>query len=508
MEKPDSFILVIFGASGDLTKRKLIPAMFSLYQENQLPGSFSILGLGRTPFTDDAFREKMRADLMEFSRHKNPDPDSLEGFLGKLHYLPMNASVPEDYENLKDKLNLLNQEVGAEGNFVYYLSTSPDIYGDIAANLGRKGLQRQGRRWGWKRLVVEKPFGTDLGSAEKLNKIINKVFHEDYVYRIDHYLGKETVQNILAFRFANGIFEPLWNSNYIHHVEITAAEFMGVEDRGGYYDNYGALRDMVQNHLMQIAAVVAMEPPSRFEDTAVRNEKVKLFQSIRPLLPQNISKEVVRGQYLESVIDEGKVPGYRQEKGIDPESRTETYTALRFFIDSWRWGGVPFYIRTGKRMPARVTEVVIHFKKTPHYIFSRDYKSENKLVIRIQPDEGILMNFGMKLPGAGFQIKTVGMDFHYSDLGKTELADAYERLLLDCLIGDATLYARADAVEACWSFLTPILDAWENDPEAKLYGYPSGTWGPEAGQDLFLNRKETWRCPCGNLIQEGEFCEL
>lgn len=508
MEKPDKFVFVIFGASGDLTKRKLIPSMFSLFEQRLLPEGFSILGLGRTPFTDEAFREKMRADLLEFSRDKNPDPDRLAAFLGKLHYLPIDASAPGEYGKLKDKLAHLDKEVGAGGNFVYYLSTSPDVYGVIAENLGRAGLQRQGIKRGWKRLVVEKPFGTDLESAINLNQTINRVFHEDYVYRIDHYLGKETVQNILAFRFANGIFEPLWNSNYIHHVEITAAEFIGVENRGGYYDSYGALRDMVQNHLLQIAAVVAMEPPSRFEDTAVRNEKVKLFQSIRPLLSQNIGKEVIRGQYLESVINGKKYPGYRQEKGIDPESRTETYTALRFHIDSWRWGGVPFYIRTGKRMPSRVTEVVIHFKKTPHSIFSRDYRSENKLVIRIQPDEGILLNFGMKLPGAGFDIKTVGMDFHYSDLGKSELADAYERLLLDCLVGDATLFARADAVEACWLFMNPILDAWENDPDIKLYGYPSGTWGPEEGQDLFLNRKETWRCPCGNLIQEGDFCEL
>ncbi|MFH1964620.1 MAG: glucose-6-phosphate dehydrogenase [Acidobacteriota bacterium] len=508
MENPGKFILVIFGASGDLTKRKLIPSMFSLYLQDLLPEDFAIVGLGRTPYTDEKFREKLRADLSEFSPDKISDRESLERFLGKLYYFPMNASVTGDYKLLKDRLAQLDKDAGANRNFIYYLSTSPDVYGPIAENLGAYDLQHQGGSEGWKRLVVEKPFGTDLESAKFLNRTINQVFAEEQVYRIDHYLGKETVQNILAFRFANGMFEPLWNSNYIHHVEITSAEFIGVENSGKYYDGSGALRDMVQNHLLQILAVVAMEPPSRFEDTAIRNEKVKLFQSIRPMLPQNISKEVVRGQYLESVISGNKVSGYRQEPGIDSESRTETYTALRFFIDSWRWGEVPFYIRTGKRMPARVTEVVIHFKKTPHYIFSRDYKSENKLVIRIQPDEGILMNFGMKLPGAGFQIKTVGMDFHYSDLGKVELADAYERLLLDCLIGDATLYARADAVEACWSFITPILDVWENDPEAKLFGYPAGTWGPEEGQNLFLNSKESWRCPCGNLIQEGDFCEL
>ncbi len=508
MEKPDRFILVIFGASGDLTKRKLIPSMFSLYLQGQLPDEFAILGLGRTSFSDESFREKLSDDLFEFSGGKDADQESLEGFLERIHYLPMNAAIQGDYEKLKERLVELDKKTNSSGNYVYYLSTSPDVYGPIAENLGEHGLQVQGQGLGWKRLVVEKPFGTDLDSAINLNRTINAVFTEDQVFRIDHYLGKETVQNILAFRFANGIFEPLWNSNYIHHVEITSAEFLGVENRGGYYDGYGALRDMVQNHLMQIAAVVAMEPPSRFEDTAVRNEKVKLFQSIRPLMPQNISKEVVRGQYTASKINGKRVAGYREEKGIQAESRTETYVALRFFIDSWRWGGVPFYIRTGKRMPARVTEVVIHFKKTPHSIFTRDYRSENKLVIRIQPDEGILLNFGMKLPGTGFQIKTVGMDFHYSDLGRSELADAYERLLLDCLIGDATLYSRADAVEACWAFITPILDAWKNDSDISLYGYPAGTWGPEEGQDLFLNRKETWRCPCGNLIQEGDFCEL
>ena len=508
MEKPDRFVLVIFGASGDLTKRKLIPAMFSLYFQDLLPDRFAILGLGRTSFSDESFREKLQEDLAEFSGEKASDRVKVAEFIKNLHYLPMNASEAEDYEKLKTKLEELDGDTGSSGNYVYYLSTTPDLYETITENLGKSGLQIQGKSHGWKRLVVEKPFGTDLESAKSLNETINKVFHEDYVYRIDHYLGKETVQNILAFRFANGIFEPLWNSNFIHHVEITSAESIGVEDRGGYYDGYGALRDMVQNHLMQIAAVVAMEPPSRFEDTAVRNEKVKLFQSIRPLMPQNINKDVIRGQYTSSIIDDKKIPGYREEKGIRPDSRTETYVAMRFYIDSWRWGDVPFYIRTGKRMPARVTEVVIHFKKTPHSIFTRGYRSENKLVIRIQPDEGILLNFGMKLPGTGFNIKTVGMDFHYSDLGKAELADAYERLLLDCLIGDATLYSRADAVESCWAFVTPILDAWENDPDVKLYGYPAGTWGPQEGQDLFLNRKETWRCPCGNLIQEGDFCEL
>ena len=340
---------------------------------------------------------------------------------------------------------------------------------------------------------------------------MQEIFIEDQIYRIDHYLGKETVQNILAFRFANGIFEPLWNRNFIHHVEITGVENIGVEDRGGYYDSSGALRDMVQNHLLQVLSIIAMEPPSKFEATALRNEKVKVFQSLSQIKPEDVKKQVVRGQYTGSTVRGEKVPGYREEKGVAADSRTETFLAMKFYIGNWRWGGVPFYIRTGKRMPTRVSEVTIHFKKTPHALFSQNLAptvGDNQLVIRIQPDEGILLKFGIKVPGAGFEIKTVNMDFHYSDISERTIPEAYERLLLDCMLGDASLYARSDAVETCWEFISPILDAWENDPDLPLYGYPAGTWGPKEASNLFDESNEDWRYPCKNLANDGEYCEL
>jgi len=337
-----------------------------------------------------------------------------------------------------------------------------------------------------------------------------KVFHEDQIYRIDHYLGKETVQNIFVTRFANGIFEPLWNRNYIHHVEITGVEDIGVENRGGYYDSSGALRDMLQNHLLELTGIIAMEPPSSFDSDSIRNEIVKVFQSLRPLQEENISNDVIRGQYVASKINGKKVAGYREEKGVNPDSKTETYVALRLFIDNWRWGGVPFYIRTGKRLPTRVTEVVIHFKPTPHYLFTRNNMLDgcNNLVIRIQPDEGILLKFGMKVPGTGFNVQNVNMDFRYSDLQNSYLPSAYERLLHDCMVGDSTLYQRGDAVEAAWKFVNPILRAWKNNSDIQLYGYPAGTWGPKHSDDLIEGKNLTWRYPSKNLANDGSYCEL
>jgi glucose-6-phosphate 1-dehydrogenase len=362
---------------------------------------------------------------------------------------------------------------------------------------------------GFKRLIIEKPFGSDLNSAKELNKNLLNYFNEDQLYRIDHYLGKESVQNMLVTRFSNGIFEPIWNHNFIDHVEITSAETLGVEDRGGYYDHSGAMRDMVQNHLMQLVGLVGMEPPVVIEANAIRNEMLKVFQSLRPIREEEVVSQVIRGQYTESHIGNELVKGYREQHGVDEQSRTETFIALKIFIDNFRWAGVPFYIRTGKKLPARVTEVVIHFKNTPHHLFGNQAGTEpvsNQLVLRIQPDEGILLKIGMKVPGAGFRVQTVNMNFHYNELSDVYLPSAYGRLLLDCMQGDATLYSRGDAVEMAWEFVQPILDAWKNDPDIPIYGYPAGTWGPEIVDDLMEDGM--WRYPCKNLDHDGEYCEL
>ena len=511
MEKPNNSIIVIFGASGDLTKRKLMPALFDLYRQDLLPDKFAILGVARSEYSDNSFRDKMMQDVKEFCEKSPVKNDKLKEFLQKIYYQSINTKAPDDYANLKNKLDEIDKKNEIGQNYIYYLATPPSLYETIAGSLAKQGLHHQGKDSGWKRIIVEKPFGYDLESAIQLNNKMQKSFHEDQIYRIDHYLGKETVQNTLAFRFANGIFEPLWNRNYIHHVEITASEHIGVENRGGYYDQSGALRDMVQNHLLQILGLIAMESPPVYSADAVRNETVKVFQSLCPLKPENVSQQVIRGQYVSSMIKGEAVPGYREENNVAADSRTETFVALRFNIDNWRWGGVPFYIRTGKRLPTRVTEIVIHFRRTPHQLFRSQYTSYtlgNQLIIRIQPDEGILLKFGMKQPGAGFDIKEVNMDFHYSDLSDVYLPDAYERLLLDCMLGDATLYARADAVETCWKFVSPIQEAWENDPDIKMYGYPAGTWGPKESRDLFGDPQEDWRYPCKNLANDGIYCEL
>jgi glucose-6-phosphate 1-dehydrogenase len=510
MEKPQNLILVIFGASGDLTRRKLVPALYDLHKQNLLPDGFAILGVGRTQFSDDSFRNDMENEIKTFSNEGKLDNNLVKDFLLKLHYLSMNTKSGEDYALLKNKLSVLNSELNTKGNFIYYLAVPPDMYEIVTANLGKQELNVDSGNEGWKRVIVEKPFGYDLESAKTLNKKILEVFREDQIYRIDHYLGKETVQNLLVTRFSNGIFEPLWNRNYIHHVEVTSAESIGVENRGSYYDNSGALRDMVQNHLLQVTGLVAMEPPSSFQSNSIRNEVLKVFQSFRPIKNKDVSKYVIRGQYTASKIRGKNVPGYREEKNVNPDSRTETYVAIKFYIDNWRWGGVPFYIRTGKRLPTRVTEVVIHFRPTPHYLFAKKDIAEscNQMVIRIQPDEGILLKVGMKVPGAGFNVQNVNMDFHYSDLMNVYLPTAYERLLLDSMIGDSTLYARGDVVEEAWKFVDPIQKAWKKNPDMKIYGYPAGTWGPDVADDLIEEKTIKWRYPCKNLSNDGIYCEL
>jgi glucose-6-phosphate 1-dehydrogenase len=508
MDKPKNSVIVIFGASGDLTYRKLVPALYALYNQQLLPGIFRIVGIGRAALSDQAFREKMELGIRSFSEAVHLDDAQILEFSGHLSYLSINLHAPDEYEKLKITLGKMGDSPDETDNYLFYLSMPPNMFGVIAGNLGRVGLARQVS--GFRRLIVEKPYGYDLSSSLELNRHLHEFFAEDQIYRIDHYLGKETVQNLLVMRFANGFFEPLWNRNYVHHVEITSAESIGVESRGGYYDSSGALRDMVQNHLLQVLGLVAMEPPSSMDSNAIRNETLKVLQSLKPMNEADVDRQVIRGQYTASKVRGEHLAGYREEPGVDPESRTETYVAIKFFIDNWRWGGVPFYIRTGKRLPTRVTEVVIHFRPTPHRLFQQQdlYKSTNQLIVRIQPDEGILLKFGMKVPGAGFNVQTVNMDFHYKDLSAAHLPTAYERLLYDALQGDSTLYARADAVEAAWKFVAPVQQAWASDPDIKVWGYPAGTWGPEHADDLIEDKEMTWRYPCKNLADDGNYCEL
>lgn len=498
---------VIFGASGDLARRKLIPAFFALHRSGSLPDKFLILGVSRTSYSDEEFRKKVFTENLLLDKGDSSEEEQTS-FCKKLFYQAIDTLEEADYVKVKKRLHELDARFQLPGNYIFYLSTPPSLYSKIPAYLATHGLSND--QGGWKRLVIEKPFGYDRKSAQELNKSLQKCFEEEKIYRIDHYLGKETVQNLLVTRFSNGIFEPLWNRNYIHHVEITSAEDIGVEKRGGYYDKSGALRDMLQNHLLQIVAHVAMEPPIAADSRSIRDEKVKLFQSIRPIKAEEVSKYAIRGQYIASKVRGRQLKGYREEEGVPEDSKTETYAALKFHIDNWRWAGVPFYVRTGKRLPTKVTEVVINFKKPPHTLFQREpqmHQRFNQMVIRIQPDEGLLLKFGMKVPGAGFMAKNVGMDFHYSDLTDTYVPEAYERLLLDVVKGDPTLYTRGDSVEYAWAFVEPILDAWENDPSVKIYGYPAGSWGPDVADDMIKGVKH-WRNPCKNLTNDDTYCEL
>ena len=508
MEKSDNLIIVIFGASGDLASRKLIPAIYSLRMQALMPERYSVLGVGRTDFTDDVFRKKMHEAILAFSEEKIADEGSITDFCLNLSYLQIDNSNPDSFIHLREKLKEISSEKGIDGNYLYYLATPPSLYEVIAVNLSDAALFDQAE--GFRRVIIEKPFGYDLDSGRKLNAVLHERISEDQIFRIDHYLGKETVQNLLVTRFANGIFEPLWNRNYIDRIEITSAESLGVEERGGYYDSSGALRDMVQNHLLQMVGLTAMEPPSSLNADAIRNEVLKVFQSLQPIMEEDVPRQVVRGQYTGSMIRGVCATGYRNEKGVARDSRTETYVAIKFFINNWRWGGVPFYIRTGKRMPTRVTEIVIHFKSTPHHLFRRESgkMSANSLIIRIQPDEGILMKFDMKEPGAGFNAKNVNMDFHYKDLADIRIPSAYERLIADVMLGDSTLFSRDDEVETAWKFLEPIQKAWEANPAIKVYGYPAGTWGPEIANDLIEGEGLTWRYPCKNLADDELYCEL
>ena len=482
--------IVIFGASGDLTHRKLIPALYNLFKFGRL-NQFSVLGVARTELNDDTFREKMREALLQT---EETTPETLEEFCNHLYYQAVNTSDAADYGKLVPRLEELHTKYQTNGNTLYYMSTPPSLYGVIPECLAAHGLNTE--EDGWKRIIVEKPFGYDEKTAQELDVQIHRFFEEHQIYRIDHYLGKETVQNLLVLRFSNGLFEPLWNRNYIDYVEITGAEAIGVEERGGYYDGSGAMRDMFQNHLLQVLAMVAMEPPAIINANSMRDEVAKVMHSLRPLTQDDVEHNLVLGQYIAAEIDGKEVKSYLQEKGVPSNSRTETFMALRCEIENWRWAGVPFYVRTGKRLPARVTEIVIHFKTTPHPVFSQN-APENKLIIRIQPDEAISMRFGLKKPGAGFEAKEVSMDFRYADLADDQVLTAYERLLLDAMKGDATLFARTDAVHAAWKFVQPILDYKEAG--GRVHEYEAGTWGPVAAEKLIAKSGRVWRKPSGKM---------
>ena len=505
MNKPDALTLVIFGASGDLTRRKLMPALYLLYKAGRLPRRFAVLGMARTSYDDDRFRTSIREGLLSFVRPDEVDEKAIQAFLSCLHYLSADPSEPEAYAELKTRLEEIDRTIDNPHNYLYYLATPPLLYGVIPRHLKAEGLNREDD--GFRRIVVEKPFGYDLSSALELNRIYLDAFREEQIYRIDHFLGKETVQNILALRFANSVFEPLWNRNYIDYVEITAVENMGIGTRGGFYDGVGTLRDMVQNHLAQLLAVTAMEPPAAFDASGFRNEVVKVYQSLTPLTGEDIRHSVVRGQYMAS---EGR-KGYREEEQVPALSRTETYLAMRLELNNWRWGGVPFYIRTGKQMPTKVSEIVIHFKSATYSLFLCEGGTctlPNRLVIRIQPNEGIVLRLGMKKPGEGFEVLPMDMDFSYAELGRLPTEDAYARLIEDCIAGDPTLFIRSDAVESGWRFFDPILKYWQDVPECPLYGYPAGSWGPLEADSLVARQGASWTNPCKNLTNTHLYCEL
>jgi glucose-6-phosphate 1-dehydrogenase len=490
----DPFSLIIFGASGDLANRKLIPALWSLYAARTLPEPFVIIGTGRTEMSDEAFRNKMREGVKQFARLKVPSDNVWSRFAAGLFYLAGDPTGPELYARLRQALEDIERKRGGPANRLYYLSTPPSLYDDIVVQLGKAALAAEDG--GWTRIIIEKPFGHDLHSARELNELVTSVFKEEQVYRIDHYLGKETVQNILALRFANGIFEPLWNRNHVAEVQLTVAETVGVEGRGGYYEESGALRDMIQNHLLQVVCLVAMEPPVTFDAQAVRDEKSKVLQAARPIDPARVEASALRAQYGPGFIGNRQVPGYVQERGVKPDSTTETYAALRLQIDNWRWAGVPFYLQTGKRLAQRVSEVVIRFHRTPHMIFRRGDVSvdPNLLVIRIQPDEGISLVVDAKEPGPDLKISPVRLEFKYQEVFGGEPPEAYERLLLDAIHGDPTLYSRGDWIEQAWTLTQPILDHWARTP-GPLSQYEAGAWGPPEADAYIARDGGRWHRP-------------
>lgn len=494
IRQADPCIIVIFGASGDLTKRKLIPALYNLASNNLLPEEFAVVGVARHASSTEEFRSSMSEDFKEFAP-SNYDQRLWDWLESKLYYLQGEFKNADTYTQLKGFLSEIDQKCQTQGNYLYYLATAPRFFCDIVAQLGEVGLTDETDDQ-WRRVVIEKPFGTDLASAQKLNRQITSVLNECQIYRIDHYLGKETVQNILMFRFGNGMFEPIWNYRYIDHVQITVGETVGVGSRGGYYETSGALRDMVQNHLFQLLAMVAMEPPVSFDADAVRDEKSKVMKAIEPMSEADVLNYAVRGQYGSGLVNDKKVPGYRTEGGINPESNTETFAAMKLSIDNWRWANVPFYLRTGKRMAQRASEIAIQFKQAPSLLFRDtpvDELAPNFLVLRIQPNEGITMQFGAKVPGPTMEMGKVAMNFCYSDYFNNTPTTGYETLIYDCAIGDATLFQRSDNVELGWSVVKPMLDVWQSLPHGNFPNYESGSWGPIEADHLLERDGRKWR---------------
>jgi glucose-6-phosphate 1-dehydrogenase len=489
---PQPCTIVIFGATGDLTHRKLIPALYNLAADGELPPAVTVVGFARREKNHDYFRRELEEATRKFSR-QNVRDEIWQTFAQSIFYHQSDFCDESSYKSLAAELDKIDKERGTRGNRLFYFAVAPDQFEPILKHLKSAGLNKA-REGSWARVIVEKPFGTDLASARELNRVVRNSFTEEQTYRIDHFLGKETAQNILVLRFANAIFEPLWNTRYIDHVQITAAEKLGVEGRAGYYEGAGALRDMVQNHLLQLLCLVAMEAPADLSADGIRDEKIKVVCALRRMSEKQVAIDVVRGQYAEGVIDGQPAAGYRAEKNVDPKSLTETFVALRLNIDNWRWWDVPIYMRVGKRLPKSGTEISVHFKKAPLVLFNKESTDENVLVIRIQPDEGISLRMQAKMPGTSFRIEPVKMDFHYgTSFGKAS-PEAYERLLLDAMSGDATLFARRDEVEEAWAFIDIIENAWASKTNAPgLSFYPAGSWGPDEADELLARDGRAWR---------------
>ena len=490
----DPCMITIFGASGDLTTRKLLPALYNLRRSEVLPDDFAVLGVAVDQMTEEQFRDKVRKDIREYAGAP-ADCAVCDWLAERVYYLTGDFHDPQTYEQIKTKLAELDEKHTTHGNYLYYMATAPSFFAEIPTHLGDACLTEE-KDGHWRRVVIEKPFGSDLDSARALNQSLLKTLSEKQIYRIDHYLGKETVQNILVFRFANGIFEPVWNRRYIDHVQITVAEELGVERRGGYYDHAGALRDMVPNHILQLVTLTGMEPPISFQADAVRDEQSKILHAIQVMPPEEVLTRAVRGQYGTGSNDGERYAGYREEPLVNPQSSTETFVALKLLIDNWRWADVPFYVRTGKRMAKRMTEIAIQFRRAPFILF-RDTPVEklapNMLVLHIQPDEGITLGFGAKIPGPMVQVGSVNMDFEYTDYFGSQPSTGYERLLYDCMIGDATLFQRADMVEAGWNVVGAVQDVWKALPARAFPNYAAGTWGPKEADDLMKRDGRSWR---------------